>query len=765
MRKVKDLFEAKADNLWDTLTSHGGSAGFRIPEYQRTYDWGQEKIARLLEDCANGLYQLRRRGAEESYTFLGTLILVNERSETTFDGRSLAIVDGQQRLTTLLLICCALIEKISANLRAAEDLSQAAKTLILDEAEMHIGELFECIVGELPGLRQRARYPRIIRHEDKRAKERRNWHYSSTIARFLWGFSEHYSDFPREEFKFPEISDSDGASKRLWKNYDFIKSQIAYIADLPEQVKGIDCERVPCIDFERKGYTNLLPKIDRQSRPGRNDARDEMDQICSEISKTGASNSLVRLVLFASYISRCVVLTRVETEDEDSAFDIFDALNTTGEPLTAIETLKPRVIQTETRGRNTYTGSISEIAFGEIERRFEKIESPYERQKEAREIVVSFALYTNGEKVANDLREQRRYLGNTYDQCGPIQGKRRFVEGLAEITQFRNECWNKDGIREATYLEPNTRLCLQTIKDMNTSLALPPIARYWSKRRETGGERRFAQIVKAVTAFLILRRSVTGTTGGIDSVLRGLMKQQSKEGDPLCVGLGAENELLNVTQLRTHLRSLLASRPIEVTSKASWVGAVREVPIANHAKALAKFLILAASQYAKPDPKQPGLLTRDGFRESDEQDYLTYEKWTSAEYKTIEHVAPVTDPGEGWDGGIYSRPYIRHTLGNLVLLPQKENASLGNSVWRRKQLFYLALTETDDSEQERWLREAEEEELEFPKKTRDLIKRGRRLHLLDPIRNVQNWDEALIRARTENILGLAWDTLADWLWE
>ncbi len=762
MRKVKDLFEAKADNLWDTLTSHGGSAGFRVPEYQRTYDWGQEKIARLLEDCANGLYQLRRKGKEESYTFLGTLILVNERSENTFDGKTLDIVDGQQRLTTLLLICCALIEKINANLRSAECLPPATRTLILDEADMHISELFECVVGELPGLRQRARYPRIVRHGDKRAKERTNSHYTSTIARFLRDFSDHYSGSPREEFKFPEISDNDGASERLRKNYSFIKDQIAYIADLPEQNKGIDCEIVPYGDFQRKGYTNLLPKINRQSHMDRNNAQSEIDNICSEISKLGDSNSLVRLVLFASYISRCVVLTRVETEDQDSAFDIFDALNTTGEPLTAIETLKPRVIQTE---RNSYKGSESEIAFGEIERRFEKIENPYERQKEAKEIVVSFALYKDGEKVANDLREQRRYLGNTYDKCESIEAKRRFVTGLAEMTQFRSECWRKDGIKDAAYLEPDSRLCLQTIKDMNTSLALPPIARYWAKRHEPNGEQRFAQIVNAVTAFLVLRRSATGTTGGIDAVLRTLMKQQSGEGDPLCVGLGAENKLLNVTQFKAHLRSLLAKRPIEVTNKESWVKAVREVPIANHAKALAKFLILAASQYAKPDPQQPGLLTRAGFRKSDEQEYLTYEKWTSAEYKTIEHVAPITDPGEGWDEGIYSRPYIRHTLGNLVLLPQRENASLGNSVWRRKHLFYLALTESDDSEQEKWLRKAEEEGLEFPKRTRDLIKRGRRLHLLDPIRDVREWNEMLVRGRTENILGLAWDTLAEWLWK
>ena len=48
----------------------------------------------------------------ESYTFLGTIILVVEKSEPSFDGNSLSVVDGQQRLTTLILLCCVLIEEL-----------------------------------------------------------------------------------------------------------------------------------------------------------------------------------------------------------------------------------------------------------------------------------------------------------------------------------------------------------------------------------------------------------------------------------------------------------------------------------------------------------------------------------------------------------------------------------------------------------------------------------------------------------------------------
>ena len=760
MLEVEKIFKAQAASLWDTMNCHGGSSGFRIPEYQRSYDWSEERIGRLLEDCANGFGQLRRKGEQEpSFTFLGTLILFNEKSESTFDGKSLAVVDGQQRLTTLLLICCALVEKISSNLKTAEDLPPPARELILGEAGRHIGQLCACIVGQLRNFQQTGgRYPRIIRHEDNRASDSNNADYKSTIANFLMDFADHYSGADRagEEYRFQFSADADGTSKRLGDNYEFIKQEIAYIAGLlqkPTEDKSPDYEVVPSQEFNRKSFTNLLLRIDRGKH----------GKIVSAIAKEGPSNVLTRLVLFASYISQCVVLTRVEAEDEDSAFDIFDALNTTGEPLTAIETFKPLVMKTEGR---EYKGA-SGLEFEEIEKVLRKIKKADARQSEARDLVISFALYASGDKVPKDLRQQRSHLRRSYEKdCKTPESKQRFVRSLAEMTKFRDECWSRDGIRETPSLESDARLCLQVVRDMNTSSVLPIITRYWAAHRSAGDEKELMKAFRALTAFLVLRRSVTGSTGGIDGVFRSMMKEPSGDDrPPLCCGLQSENQLLNVEELKGYLRELIAVKPIGVTGKNTWIQNTKDTPIAGHTSALAKFLILAASHYAIPDPDQPGMLTRKDVRKSEEQEYLTYAKWISPEYKTIEHVAPA-NPGQGWDPDIYERQrFTRNTVGNLVLLPQKENTSLGNSPWKHKRLFYLALTEPDSAEQERCLHAAEADGLKFPATTRALIQEGKRLPLLDPIREVEKWDESLIRARTENILALAWDTLEPWLWD
>ena len=52
--KPDNLFEAKAESLSGTMGSHGGLVGYVVPEYQRTYDWKEDNIKRLLEDLLSG---------------------------------------------------------------------------------------------------------------------------------------------------------------------------------------------------------------------------------------------------------------------------------------------------------------------------------------------------------------------------------------------------------------------------------------------------------------------------------------------------------------------------------------------------------------------------------------------------------------------------------------------------------------------------------------------------------------------------------------
>ena len=68
---------------------------FIIPEYQRPYRWDTEKCAVLWSDIVD--FRQSSTGKNEEY-FLGTIVVCpNEKG-------NLEVIDGQQRLTSLLLL-------------------------------------------------------------------------------------------------------------------------------------------------------------------------------------------------------------------------------------------------------------------------------------------------------------------------------------------------------------------------------------------------------------------------------------------------------------------------------------------------------------------------------------------------------------------------------------------------------------------------------------------------------------------------------------
>lgn len=77
---------------------------YRIPLYQRPYDWDIDKVSQLWDDI----------NANESGYFLGFLLFKpeppNEQNPSEFE-----IVDGQQRLATLLLLIRAFVEILEEN--------------------------------------------------------------------------------------------------------------------------------------------------------------------------------------------------------------------------------------------------------------------------------------------------------------------------------------------------------------------------------------------------------------------------------------------------------------------------------------------------------------------------------------------------------------------------------------------------------------------------------------------------------------------------
>ena len=779
MKDISELFNAGASSFYDTMKRHQDAAGYRIPIYQRKYDWGKEEIVRLLVDCLNGFHRLSEPSSQ-SFTFLGTLIVVQEQrkaTERSFDGVSLAVVDGQQRLTTLVLIACALIEKISSRKeKIIEESPDKYRDWIKEESELLIGNLFECIMGHKSARAKSYFYPRIVREKDDyRAYSFKDATYDSVLASFLKKFAcDHIKD---NNFKLSNevLSAKQGM---IYENYELIKCKIENISELKEDEDMVYNDLLRD-EFKKKGIKSLFEKIDVLGVDLNGRAVNKaLDFLCQR-----ENLPFTRLLLFGLYLTKCVVLTCVETKDEAAAFDIFDSLNTTGEPLTALETLKPLVVQFESSGNKRYDGSKSELEFNKIDKYFDdKFSDPGKRQKETKDIVVSFSLYIEGskklsgyKKLSRSLSDQRNYLRDTYKEI-PDDKKSDFVKSIAELVEFKKNYWHEDGIKGLSQLHTDPGLCkeiqfcMKFIADMKTTLAIPIVARYWSRFQEEGNHKNLLSAIKALTAFIVIRRAATGTTEGIDAVFRSLMHDKPQFSDhPLSRGIKNSHELWDVSEFKKELCKWLArlDEIVVITERKNWINKVIEIPIARTSRPLARFLLFAAAHRSETDPQEAGHWARENFRYDSLKgdDYLNYEKWISKDLGTLEHVAPESrKSGDDWDKEIYSGlDTSKHTLGNLLLLPQKQNSIIQNNCWSKKKIFYQALMAENKGELESRRKEAKSIGFNFTNLTEKLLHKNGRLTFLDPVRNVEDWSAEFIKNRSRNIAGLAWDKIWPWL--
>ncbi len=83
-----------------------GKKTFNIPVYQRNYDWKEEQCRKLFEDIQNIV-----KSDYEIEHFLGTVVFVSSKSEMNFN--EYVLIDGQQRITSIMLLLKVLHEKVT----------------------------------------------------------------------------------------------------------------------------------------------------------------------------------------------------------------------------------------------------------------------------------------------------------------------------------------------------------------------------------------------------------------------------------------------------------------------------------------------------------------------------------------------------------------------------------------------------------------------------------------------------------------------------
>lgn len=767
LSKINETFEANPYPVSEIFQFDNGKASFRIPLYQREYRWNKNNIYRLIEDICEGLYNFDSPTESQSLTFLGTLILVKENpiNEDELPGDSLSVVDGQQRLSTLSLILCKLYEKIIL-LRCKLDRDDEIDSWLYDESLGVKDELFNCFVTTNPNRVVRNPYqflPVIVREEDdRRASNMLDADYRSPLASYIFDFAEYYwkNQTEKELDAFNWQNNKKTQSHELFlERLDLIYKKIDKVINgtekdfIPESTTLVYNDNFRKLFPElRRVYSSLIKKIRK------------LDD--SDLKKHQVE--LIKILSFTNYLLERVVVTFVTCKDQNYAFEIFEALNTTGESLTAIETFKPTIIEFEKK-HGGYVGSDAEFMLNDIETHIFSDRSATRQQNESKELVVQLALYSKGEKQSKKLQSQRTFLRRSFDDCSSKEAKRNFLKLLHEVVDYRKRFWDKNAFEEFTNFGKETQLCyccLALIRDMNTSLAGPILTRYWINEKDKVEKKGFVEIVKALTAFIVLRRTYTGSTRNIDSDFRQILKKghnNQEESTGLCTSLNVpRNVLPSLNEFKSICRSYLKNFGIE--NKDKWVKEVSKVPVKEYSNPLCRFLLLASSRFASSLEEGSYLLKKDD-RIDINKDYLKWDIWQSEDFETVEHIAPQSRGSEkAWSDDIYTSDLsLKHTLGNLALLPKGANSAVGNASSEKKWLIYKALSSRSSEDADKFISEALNSGNRFSKRLTEIIKEGRRLPGVDGIGYSDKWTAEDIKNRSENIATLAWEEISPWL--
>ena len=757
--ELRNIFNATPQSTWQIFSDVG--VGFYIPPYQREYNWDKSHIDRLFEDIGNGLQLLIE--SKDAITFLGTLILIDgaippNTNKSELPPKVRLVIDGQQRLTTILLMNICLHDEIRRQGTKFKTEDEPASKWLYRQTIQVTANLQKTFEENMNwGENGYQWYPRIIRaYNDSWSRLKDDARYESPIAAFVHGYSNHIRSADQTK-QYTGKTGQSNEGNHVLTNYDVIRQKLRVVSTGGDQ----DLE-VPLLKAvaEDEGFQEAILQAGFP------------EYVCSILSNEGNDDfkKLIRLVLLANFLMNRVTVTVVSTYNEDYAFDMFESLNTTGEPLTAFETFRPKVIEAE--GLSAYRDSASRQYMKPIEEHLEKFDKAQDRHTETSRLLTPFALAETGEKLSRRHSDQRRYLRKQYDELETIDEKREFVQHLSHTASFFEKIWQKEGSAFESIAFRNKDLvlmCMDVLGKADHHITIGPLIRFYSQvllespssQAEVVNE--LEEAIKAMTAFFALWRGSGRTTGSLSDQYRELMEKGFDEAGirPFCwsKNVGETSEILTAEELRQALRyALERGGTTSIKSKEDWARRSTERPIYQVSQPLTRFLLFASIHDTTEDDECLGLPCAG---RKDILNMLTWEKWDQD--LTIEHVAPQKAETSGWPESLYENPNLVDYLGNLTLLPKAENSSFSNRPWSEKKEMYCILSSSTQDELDTRLTEAEGRGIQLSDSTKELLCNGRYFQHLSTICNAEKWDDEFVQKRSRRSVKLVWTNIAPWL--
>lgn len=755
---IEKSFLTENRSVLDFLNQSG--QGLYIPLYQRDYSWDSDNIEQLLEDLTRGIQRIASGEISDDnkeIRFLGTIITVVEPNRNhiypveiqAVPSRIEKLIDGQQRVSTIALMATLLTKrlteiknKVKPNNSIYEQINEICNIWI----DQKLASIFSFDLGRgTPRLK-----PKIVRGAKDywtRADDV-DTAYKSELSNYLGHFIKAYSD----KSSFPCLTKEKYGNTLLYQNGRRIESWLKKtVSTAHEEQNDSDFSTAEEIlahfsqdhlwEFERPELVETIKEKDFS------DKKTNSYILCE----------LVQTLSVCHYLLDRCCFTIIQPTDDDWAFDMFQSLNATGTPLTAIETFKPTVVNTvDGEAEHQFKDSDSDKSFKKVENFLSEATTAAQKNKRTNDYLTSFFVAYDGRTMSTHFSYQRKVLNNVYESLPTFSEKENFVKKMGNYAEFYQKWIKYDGKDNSTFPGIGTSddadiasMLILFLKDSKHKMAITMLGSIYEtviEQKSTSVDS-FISVVKAVAAYYFFWRSAFSNSG-LDSTYREFFKK---------------NKNISVDSIKSYLKDVLKNR--EIDSLESWKKkAMNYLKYDSTGKDVIRLALLIAAHDTIPDETKKGLikLGRSGYYKC-----MSVAKWLSSDLKTIEHIAPQTNKNNMWNESLYDthiEPF--QSLGNLTLLPQDLNSSAGNKGWKEKLLYYQSVAEKDPTKISEIENRATAQGITLNVSTIELLKNSKFNEHLSSISLMSAddiWNKDLVDKRTDVILDIIWERVSKWI--
>ena len=417
---------------------------------------------------------------------------------------------------------------------------------------------------------------------------------------------------------------------------------------------------------------------------------------------------------FCDYLLQKCQVIQVVADDQDTAFTMFEPLNSTSEPLTAFEVYRSKVIRQDLQPQPNFEQTFKLLDYDNAKRD--------EVIRRSNTLIFTVAQTYNGERPKQSFLPLKQYLDKHVST--------EFVDTLESGAHFFRSVWYC-GSSLSFPFDDETKSCIRFLQASKHEIVLPLLVRYFQADHDS-----VPKVVKIVTAFYSLWRPALATNR-LPGMYRELFKTAaSSESDNMTIlssSLKSPQEL--AAYFRTKLQEKLGT-PVEgQTPDEYWLSDLNQRYLNyNDLKTICRlFIFLDIGQSIK-------------FNLVDD------DPWTTLD--DVEHIFPA---------GSSNPPSSVHKVGNLTFLPSTINKSIQNMGWTKKREVYKLLA---DSQKQAVPTTQFSDGSPLPEAVRLYLEKPdcpALSHLQTLVENTE-WGEEQISNRSSKILKNVWRILYDnWL--